>query len=176
MTILLTGATGYIGSYVANELLNRTDSRIAVLVRAKTEDEARQRLWKSMQLHLDFDAFARALPRLDIYRGDLTVDDLGIDPKSRERLADTMRSVIHCAASLNRKSDKVCFNVNLRGTLELIKLAQLARAKGNLQRFSDVSTVAVAGHRNAENVQEDDAVQWDRSDYDPYARPKKFCE
>ena len=32
MTILLTGATGYIGSYVANELLNRTDSRIAVLV------------------------------------------------------------------------------------------------------------------------------------------------
>lgn len=176
MTILLTGATGYIGSYVANELLNRTDSRIAVLVRAKTEDEARQRLWKSMQLHLDFDAFARALPRFDIYRGDLTVDDLGIDPKSRERLADTMRSVIHCAASLNRKSDKVCFNVNLRGTLELIKLAQIARAKGNLHRFSDVSTVAVAGHRNAENVQEDDAVQWDRSDYDPYARTKKFCE
>jgi nucleoside-diphosphate-sugar epimerase len=39
-----------------------------------------------------------------------------------------------------------------------------------------VSTVAVAGHRNAELIQEDTAVQWDRSDYDPYARTKKFCE
>lgn len=176
MTILLTGVTGYIGSYVAHELLTRTDDRIAVLVRAKTDDEARQRLWKSMQLHLDFDGFARVLPRFDIYRGDLTVPQLGIEPKARERLADTMRSVIHCAASLNRKSDKVCFNVNLRGTLELIKLAQLAHARHGLDRFSDVSTVAVAGHRNAEIVTEDEAVQWDRSDYDPYARTKKFCE
>jgi long-chain acyl-CoA synthetase len=176
MTILLTGVTGYIGSYVANELLARTEGRIAVLVRAKSDDEARQRLWKSMQLHLDFDAFARALPRFDIYRGDLTIDDLGIEAKARDRLADTMTSVIHCAASLNRKSDKVCFNVNLRGTLELIKLAQVAHVRHGLQRFSDVSTVAVAGHRNAEVVQEDQAIEWDRSDYDPYARTKKFCE
>jgi thioester reductase-like protein len=176
MTILLTGATGYIGSYVANELLNRTDSRIAVLVRAKSEDEAKHRLWKSMQLHLDFDAFTRALPRFDIYLGDLTAERLGIEPAARTRLVDTMRSVIHCAASLNRKSDKVCFNVNLRGTLALVKLAQEAHAKQPLARFSDVSTVAVAGHRNAEIVKEDEAIEWDRSDYDPYARTKKFCE
>lgn len=176
MTILLTGSTGYIGSYVANELLARTDSRIAVLVRAKSEDEAKQRLWKSMQLHLDFDGFARHLPRFDIYLGDLTAENLGIEPAARARLADTMRSVIHCAASLNRKSDKVCFNVNLRGTLALVKLAQVAHSKHGLVRFSDVSTVAVAGHRRSEVVQEDTAIEWDRSDYDPYARTKKFCE
>ncbi|MBK6920329.1 MAG: SDR family oxidoreductase [Deltaproteobacteria bacterium] len=176
MTILLTGATGYIGSYVANELLTRTDDRIAVLVRAKSEAEGQQRLWKSMQLHMDFDRFAAALPRFDIYLGDLTVDGLGLRPDARARLVDTMRSVIHCAASLNRKSDKVCFNVNLRGTLELIKLAREAQDAHGLRRFSDVSTVAVAGHRNAEVVQEDAAIEWDRSDYDPYARTKKFCE
>jgi nucleoside-diphosphate-sugar epimerase len=39
-----------------------------------------------------------------------------------------------------------------------------------------VSTVAVAGHRKNEVVREDDAIDWDRSDYDPYARTKKFCE
>ncbi|MFO0636630.1 MAG: SDR family oxidoreductase [Nannocystaceae bacterium] len=176
MSIFLTGATGYIGSYVANELLTRSDERIAVLVRAKSEAEAQQRLWKSMQLHLDFDSFARALPRFEFFLGDLTADDLGLSPAARTRLVETMGSVIHCAASLNRKSDKVCFNVNLRGTLELIKLARAAQDHHGLRRFSDVSTVAVAGHRNAEVVQEDDAVQWDRSDYDPYARTKKFCE
>jgi len=176
VTVLLTGSTGYIGSYVANELLNRSQERIAVLVRAKSEAEGRQRLWKSMQLHMDFDAFARALPRFDIYLGDLTSSELGLEHEARLRLRNTMTSVIHCAASLNRKSDKVCFNVNLRGTLELVKLARDAQDHHGLRRFSDVSTVAVAGHRSHEVVGEDEAVEWDRSDYDPYARTKKFCE
>lgn len=176
MTTFLTGSTGYIGSYVANELLTRTRDRIAVLVRARDEAEARQRLWKSMQLHMDFDTFAGHLPRFDIFLGDLTSHELGFDARTRDRWVESVTSVIHCAASLNRKSDKVCFNVNLRGTLELVKLARLAQDKHGLRRFSDVSTVAVAGHRSNEVVVEDEAVEWDRSDYDPYARTKKFCE
>jgi thioester reductase-like protein len=176
MTTLLTGVTGYIGSYVAHELLQRSDERIAVLVRAKSEQEGRERLWKSMQLHMDFDAFARVLPRFDIYLGDLTAPALGIEAGARKRLVESMRSVVHCAASLNRKSSKVCFNVNLRGTLALLKLAREAHDRHPLRRFSEVSTVAVAGTRSHETVLEDAAVDWDRSDYDPYARTKKFCE
>src|SRR5256885_5996537 len=45
-----------------------------------------------------------------------------------------------------------------------------------LRRFSHVSTVAVAGKRHDEILREDEAIDWDRSDYDPYARTKKFCE
>jgi nucleoside-diphosphate-sugar epimerase len=36
--------------------------------------------------------------------------------------------------------------------------------------------VAVAGARSHEVVTEDASIDWDRSDYDPYARTKKFCE
>jgi nucleoside-diphosphate-sugar epimerase len=39
-----------------------------------------------------------------------------------------------------------------------------------------VSTVAVAGKRQNEVVTEDNSIDWGRSDYDPYARTKKFCE
>ena len=39
-----------------------------------------------------------------------------------------------------------------------------------------MSTVAVAGKRSNEVVTEDHSIDWDRSDYDPYARTKKFCE
>jgi nucleoside-diphosphate-sugar epimerase len=84
--------------------------------------------------------------------------------------------VIHCAASLNRKSEKMCLNVNLRGTLEVVQLAMRARDQHGLRRFSHVSTVAVAGQRKDEVVEEDSAIDWNRSDYDPYARTKKFCE
>jgi nucleoside-diphosphate-sugar epimerase len=84
--------------------------------------------------------------------------------------------VIHCAASLNRKSERACLNTNLRGTLEVVQLAMRAHQDHGLRRFSHVSTVAVAGERSNEIVQEDRAVEWDRADYDPYARTKKFCE
>ena len=55
-------------------------------------------------------------------------------------------------------------------------MARAAADHHGLRRFSDVSTVAVAGHRRSETVTEDATIDWDRSDYDPYARTKKFCE
>jgi nucleoside-diphosphate-sugar epimerase len=67
-------------------------------------------------------------------------------------------------------------NVNLRGTLEVVKFARQVQEDHGLGRISHVSTVAVAGHRKNEVVREPDAVDWNRSDYDPYARTKKFCE
>jgi thioester reductase-like protein len=178
MAIFLTGITGYIGSYVAHGLLTRWPGvRLAALVRARDEGEARQRLWKALQLHEPhFDRFAELLPRIDIYLGDLTLPGLGLTPEARDRLVRSIESVLHVAASLNRKSDKACFNVNLRGTLEVIKVARAAADHHGLRRFSDVSTVAVAGHRSGEVVTEEATIDWDRSDYDPYARTKKFCE
>jgi nucleoside-diphosphate-sugar epimerase len=101
---------------------------------------------------------------------------LGLAASEYEALAERTDSIIHIAASLNRRSDKVCFNVNLRGSLEVIQLARAALRSHPLRRFSDVSTTAVAGERNAEVVHEDDAIDWSRSDYDPYARTKKFAE
>src|SRR5207245_11026596 len=80
------------------------------------------------------------------------------------------------AASLNRKSEKSCLNVNLRGTLEVVTLARHVEHYHGLRRFSQVSTVAVAGKRTNEVITEDKSIEWDRSDYDPYARTKKFCE
>src|SRR5262249_1398500 len=77
---------------------------------------------------------------------------------------------------LNRKSEKSCLNVNLRGTLEVVQLAMRANHYHGLRRFSHVSTVAVAGKRKDEVVTEDRSIEWERSDYDPYARTKKFCE
>ena len=177
MAIFLTGSTGYIGAHVAAGLLQGHDDRLNLLVRAKDEHEAEVRLWKSMQLHFPFPRFHEYLrTRITIFRGDLTDLRFGLSAGDYSRLAQSTDSIIHCAASLNRKSEKACLNVNLRGTLEVIKLAVAARDHHGLRRFSHVSTVAVAGQRSNEVVREDDAIQWDRSDYDPYARTKKFCE
>src|SRR6267154_4516749 len=177
MAIFLTGSTGYIGAHIAAILLERHSDRLNLLVRAKTEQEANERLWQSLQLHMEFADFRDALEtRISVYRGDLTDPRFGLDAAEYTRLMGTTESIIHCAASLNRKSEKSCLNVNLRGTLEVAQLGRRAQDAHGLRRFSQVSTVAVAGHRSHEIVSEDTSIDWNRSDYDPYARTKKFCE
>ncbi len=177
MAILLTGSTGYIGAHVAANLLRDHGAALNVLVRARDAGEAEGRLWQALQLHLDFPHFYEHLQtRIRVFRGDLTDPGFGLGRDDYDRLVHTTDSIIHCAASLNRKSEKSCLNVNLRGTLEVLTLARQIEHYHGLRRFSLVSTVAVAGKRQNEVVSEDRSIDWERSDYDPYARTKKFCE
>ncbi len=177
MAIFLTGSTGYIGAHVAANLLQGYKEPLNLLVRAKDQHEGEVRLWQALQLHMDFPKFHEYLhSRVKIFRGDLTTPQFGLSDDDYGKLVESTDSIIHCAASLNRKSEKSCLNVNLRGTLEVLQLALHARSHHGLRRFSHVSTVAVAGMRNNEVVTEDNSIDWARSDYDPYARTKKFCE
>jgi len=178
MAIFITGATGFIGSYVVAGLLQRhADTRLSLLVRAKSQRDAERRLWKALQLHMGFDEFEAGLrDRCTLLLGDITEPKVGLDDDAWRSLAHTTDSVIHVAASLNRKSSKACYNVNLRGTLSVVKLAQQAHQHHGLRRFTDISTMAVAGVRVHDVVTEDRAIDWNRSDYDSYARTKKFAE
>jgi thioester reductase-like protein len=177
VAIFLTGSTGYIGAHVLANLLENSAEKTNLLVRARDDGEARERLWRAIQIHVDFPRFRDALDsRITFFRGDLTGAKFGLANDDYQRLVKSTDSIIHCAASLNRKSEKACLNVNSRGTLQVIQLASRANGDHGLRRFSHVSTVAVAGMRSNEVVEEDTAIDWDRSDYDPYARTKKFCE
>src|SRR6202008_2523185 len=138
---------------------------------------AQERLWQSLQLHFELPEFQDYLnDRGRIFRGDLTGERFGLSDDEYHALVDSTDSVLHCAASLNRKSEKQCLNVNLRGSLEVIQLARQAQNHHGLRRYSHVSTVAGAGKRENEVVTEEADIDWSRSDYDPYARTKKFSE
>lgn len=177
MAIFVTGTSGYLGGYVAAELLAEHPDKLNLLVRAKSGQEARERLWSALQLHFEFPDFYDYLrTRVRIFAGDLTCERFALPDDEYHALVDSTDSIIHCAASLNRKSERQCLNVNLRGGLEVIQLARRAQNQHGLRRYSHVSTVAVAGKRRNEVVTEDAAIDWERSDYDPYARTKKFGE
>ena len=115
MAIFLTGSTGYIGAHVAANLLDGHGAALNLLVRARDPQEAQLRLWRALQLHLDFPHFFEHLQtKVRIFCGDLTAPGFGLSRDEYDRLVHTTDSVIHCAASLNRKSEKSCLNVNLR--------------------------------------------------------------
>ena len=54
MGIFLTGSTGYIGAHVAANLLRTSDETLLLPVRAGHQREAAERLWRALQLHMEF--------------------------------------------------------------------------------------------------------------------------
>ena len=80
MAIFLTGATGYIGSYLAAGLLERHGQHSTCSFVLLTENEAQRRLWQALQLHFDFPTFREYVrSRVRIFRGDLTSPQFGLD-------------------------------------------------------------------------------------------------
>jgi len=177
MKIFITGATGYLGSYICTELLQQTAADLVLLIRAGSEEEAVEKFRQAMLLHLPDKEFNDLIKnRITFVPGDITQKNLGISDSVMECIVPGIESVIHCAAILNRRSETKCAKVNLKGTLEVITFAKRIAADHPLIRFSFISTATAAGKRSKEVISEDNAIEWDRDDYDPYSRTKKFCE
>ena len=123
MAIFLTGATGYIGAHVAANLLDEHGASLNLLVRARDPREAEDRLWHSLQLHLDFKRFYEYLQtRIRIFRGDLTSTLFGLSTDEYDRMVDSDNFVV------------------LDGTLPVNKLQKQMRdivaSKIDLKRFA----------------------------------------
>jgi nucleoside-diphosphate-sugar epimerase len=176
MAIFITGATGYIGSYATDWLLRNTDHELALLVRAGDYDAGVERLWQSLQLHMEADEFHRHLDRICFISGDLTQPGLGISVADYDWLISNAESVLHNAAALNFRSERACTDHNLRGTLSVIKLARAIEEDHPLERFTQVSTVSVAGNRPGTVVMESEPLDWSQPDFNAYTRTKKFAE
>ena len=116
--IFITGSTGYIGSYVATSLLNQSNQSLNLLIRAPSLLEGHKKLWEAWQLHVNWQQFLAFLPRCHLFLGDMTHFHFGLNEADYAALAQSTDSIIHIAASLNRKSEKTCLNSNLKGTLD----------------------------------------------------------
>ncbi|MBR5656053.1 MAG: AMP-binding protein [Prevotella sp.] len=100
--ILLTGATGFLGIHVLAQLLNNDhledDFSLYCLVRATSEDEARQRLRRELSLHALPESLA-SHPALHIVLGDATSSDT-----FKPLIDKSIDAVVHCAANVRHFS------------------------------------------------------------------------
>ena len=108
MATFLTGSTGYLGSYLAAGLLTGHRERLNLLVRAKSSQEARERLWQSLQLHLEFSEFIEYVnSRTRIFLGDLTSERFGLSDDEYHALVDTTDSIVHCRVAKSQIGETV---------------------------------------------------------------------
>ncbi|HTX95536.1 MAG TPA: amino acid adenylation domain-containing protein, partial [Mycobacterium sp.] len=135
-TVLLTGATGFIGRYLALEWLRRmdlVDGTLICLVRAKSNEDARRRLDKNFdsgdpELLRHFQELAA--DHLEVVAGDKCEANLGLDPQTWQRLADTVDLIVDPAAFVNGVLPySELFGPNVVGTAELIRIALTTKLK-----------------------------------------------
>ena len=145
-TVLLTGATGFLGRYLALEWLERmelVDGTLICLVRAESDEDARARLDKTFdsgdpQLLRHFQE--RAADHLEVIAGDKGEANLGLDQQTWQRLADTVDLIVDPAALVNGVLPySELFAPNVVGTAELIRIALTTK----LKPYSYVSTADV---------------------------------
>lgn len=137
-TILLTGASGFLGAFLLHELLKQTSADIYCLVRAADVNAAKRKiqqnlsaydLWQEPQSH-------RIMPLV----GDLSQPRLGLSLEQFDQLADQIDVIYHNAAVLNFVYPYSALKpTNVLGTQEVLRLACQKRIKP----FHYVSTDAV---------------------------------
>ncbi|MFI7014761.1 amino acid adenylation domain-containing protein [Streptomyces sp. NPDC050164] len=119
--VLLTGATGFCGAHMIDELLRRTTGRILCLVRASDEQHGMERIRASHQRYVLSDlSSARVQPVV----GDLGKPGLGLPPGRFEELGSTIDAVYHFGGQVNFIYPYHELRAaNVDGTYEIIRLA-----------------------------------------------------
>ncbi|KAK5118628.1 hypothetical protein LTR85_008093 [Meristemomyces frigidus] len=126
-TVLLTGATGFLGAFLLNDLLESTSAQIICLVRFNDPSDeylpagiARLRT-NLLDLGLWRDSI---MERVEILPGNLSRKRFGLSPEAFDKLSTRVEVIIHAAATVNLVYPYATLrSANVGGTREILRLA-----------------------------------------------------
>ncbi|MBQ3841089.1 MAG: amino acid adenylation domain-containing protein [Ruminiclostridium sp.] len=137
--VLLTGATGYLGSHVLHELITNHDNRIFCFVRPGKDQSGQERLMSLLRYYFNDDYSGLFGSRISVIEGDAT------DPDALMSFAAPCAdmTVINCAASVKHfaRGDEI-ERANMGSVRNLT-----AWCEKNNARLIHISTGSVAGER-----------------------------
>lgn len=121
MKVLVTGASGLLGSHVAEQLSSRGD-RVRALVRRS-----------SKRSHL------QSLPNVELFEGSVEQVDRVAEA------VDGVDAIVHCAGLVKARSNDEFFSVNVGGTSNLVQAARTGSRSSSFKRFVHVSSLEACG-------------------------------
>ena len=136
--IFMTGATGFLGAFLLQALLQKTTSKIYCLIRASSLSEAQQKIRVVLGKYCSLTEipYGRIVPVV----GNLMQPDLGMEAGQFRAIAHSVGAIYHCGANVNMFYPYTALkSANVRGTQAVIKLA----ATGPIKVLHHVSTLDV---------------------------------
>ena len=154
-TILITGATGTVGSSLASSLESK-GHRLIYLIRPKNGQNNAERLSEALGLG--------TIGSRVILEGDVTLDHLGVNGSERRRWRNKIDKIVNCAASIKFEESlrRLTTQINIEGVRNLLGLAEELR----ISEFHQISTAYVAG----------DADYFTEDDFDIGQKPRNVYE
>lgn len=144
--ILLTGATGFVGSYLLTMLLEK-GFEVVCLLRQKNGLEPYQRLYQVLNNGFTYQRqLEHILSQVQIVQGDITQERLGLEIGTYRTLQKEINAIFHCAASTNFTPalSREQWRCNVQGIENLVCFAL---EKSKVDDFHYISTAYVAGDR-----------------------------
>ncbi|WP_217196719.1 amino acid adenylation domain-containing protein [Streptomyces buecherae] len=158
-TILLTGATGFLGVHLIAQLLDHGAQKILCLARkARTPEEALDRITARMRRYgLDP---AHYQERLTALPGDLAAPHLGLDDADWQRLARECDTIVHAGSHVNFAYPYAALAPeNVGGTRTVLRLAAAERTKP-VHYISSIAVIAGFGTAGVRHVHEDTPLEY----------------
>ena len=137
--IFLTGGTGFVGSYLAAELLKR-GYFIIFLSRSAGELSASERIAQILAWH------NYSGKNFEVIDGQITGDHFGLNDEQYRYLVESTGEIWHCASdtSFSGKTRAQSEAVNVQGTLNVLKLA----VESKCYFFHHMSSAYIAGKQH----------------------------
>ncbi len=157
-SILLTGATGFLGAFLLRELLEQTQAVIYCLVRSSSAEEGITRIQRNMRVYsLWDDAFrSRVIPVV----GDLSQPLLGLSAEQFDSLASTIDVIYHDGAFVNYMYPYAALKpTNVLGTQEVLRLACQSKIKP-VHYISSIAVFSTIRHAAPTIIREKDVAEY----------------
>lgn len=144
--VLVTGASGVIGSALVPLLLDEPATQVRILLRAESQDHLRQRFESLCEYWGLGTRDSELAARIKALRGNTSESNLGLDDASHEELTREITHVVHSAGDvkLNLSLDDARKSA-LTSMRYILSLVERARQVGPWRKLDVVSTVGVAG-------------------------------
>ncbi len=146
--IFITGGAGFLGWRLVRNLLDKTDSRLYLLVRDNSSMSAGKRIEELINKSYSGKKRIKIRDRIEVISGDISKENLGMKKSQIAGLSKKINIIYHSAALCDFNIPIATIRkVNLDGTKKVLDFALECKRNGQFKSFHHISTVAIMGDK-----------------------------